>query len=521
MAVESEVVATELAKNHLGQIGRGVRLNLIGAFVTAVANLGLVVVLAHDLTRSAAGLFFTATSLFLLASILAQLGTRTGLVYHVSRLRALNKTELIPDCLSIGLRPVAVAGGISAALLAITGEIWMAAGSSATAAAMAHQLWVLAPFLPLAALSDSFLSGTRGFGTMKPTLVIEGISRNGVQFVLCAIVATLTSHLTLIALVWALPYAGSSAWGALRLRGLTARTVTATTRPPRPAGFTREFWRFTAPRAFASIAQMLLQRLDIVLVAALRGPVDAAVYTAATRLLVSGQLGGQAISGSVQPKLAEALSARDIPNARSSYQTATCWLVLLTWPFYLLCIVDVHLFLRIFGHGYVTASGVGVLLAMSMLVATACGMVDLVLTMGGKTSWNLANTLGALAINVIVDVILIPPYGIMGAAIGWAAAIVFNNLVPLAQIWRAMRLHPFGKPTLLAFAVTTVIFGAIPWSVALAANRGLTPSLVALVASLAVYGVALAALWNRLHLGELIPTKRLQGLAFWRRRVAT
>jgi O-antigen/teichoic acid export membrane protein len=487
------------------RVGRGIRLNLVGAVVTGFASLALVVVIARELSRDSAGLFFTSTSLFMFASVIAQLGTRTGLVYHVSRLRALETPELIPQCLRIALRPVTIAGFITGGLLAIGGLIWDTHGGRD--ATLAHQLWVLAPFMPLAALNDSILAATRGFGTMKPTVLIESITRNAVQLGFCAMAASLTNDLTVIAFAYAVPYVGSVSWALLRLRRLTQRALVGNqTAATMPEGFTSRFWRFTAPRAFASLAQTLLQRLDIVLVAALRGPAAAAVYTAATRLLVSGQLGGSAISGSVQPTLAEALSAGDIPKARLAYQTATCWLVLLTWPFYLLSIVDVHLFLEIFGRGYTTASEVGILLALSMLVGTACGMVDLVLTMGGKTTWNLANVGGALAINVVLDVLLIPPYGIMGAAIGWAAAIVFNNVVPLAQIWHALRLQPFGKPTILALSLTASIFVAIPWTVALTASRSLTPSLIGMGVALAVYGVMLVVLWERLRLAEVVPS---------------
>jgi O-antigen/teichoic acid export membrane protein len=505
MTVRAEP-ATNLP-NPMRRVGRGIRLNLVGAVVQGLTSFALVVIVARELSRRDAGLVFTATALFTTISVLIQLGTRTGLVYWIARMRALDTPELIPQCVRTGLRPVAVAGCIGGAALAIGGIVWNATGPTADAASLARQLWVLAPFLPLSGLSDASLAATRGFGTMKPTVVVENIWRNSVQLAFTAVAAALTNHLWVISFAWAVPYAGSVVWASIRLRRLTRRTLAG--RPAateRPVGFTARFWRFTAPRALASLAQTLLQRLDIVLVAALRGPAAAAVYTAATRLLVSGQLGGTAISGSVQPTLAEALSAKDVPKARVAYQTATCWLVLLTWPFYLLSIVDIHLFLEIFGRGYTTATGVGILLAFSMLIATACGMVDLVLTMGGKTTWNLANVLGALTINVTLDIILIPPYGIMGAAIGWAAAIVFNNVVPLAQIWHVLKLQPFGRPTVLALGLSSAVFVIIPWSVAAIAGRDLVPSLVAMALATAVYGVFVVVLWDQLRLADVVPS---------------
>jgi O-antigen/teichoic acid export membrane protein len=97
-----------------------------------------------------------------------------------------------------------------------------------------------------------------------------------------------------------------------------------------------------------------------------------------------------------------------------------------------------------------------------MLVATGCGMVDIVLSMAGRTSWNLANVATALGVNIGVDLLLIPHYGALGAAIGLACALVANNVVPLLQITAALRLHPFGRATLLAAGLATLCFGALP-----------------------------------------------------------
>src|SRR4029077_13616499 len=82
----------------------------------------------------------------------------------------------------------------------------------------------------------------------------------------------------------------------------------------------RGFWRFTAPRALASVAQIVIQRLDIVLVAFMRGPVEAAIYTAATRFLVVGQLANAAISMAAQPQMTHLFAVRDRQGANAVYQ---------------------------------------------------------------------------------------------------------------------------------------------------------------------------------------------------------
>ena len=123
----------------------------------------------------------------------------------------------------------------------------------------------------------------------------------------------------------------------------------------------------------------------------------------------------------------------------------------ISWPLYLLLIVFGGPLLRIFGASYSAGTSVLVLLALSMLVATGCGVVDVVLAMAGHTSWNLGNAVLALAVNIGLDVWLIPAHGVLGAAIGWAVAIVVRNLAALIQVGVSARPapdrtgHPVGR----------------------------------------------------------------------------
>ena len=146
----------------------------------------------------------------------------------------------------------------------------------------------------------------------------------------------------------------------------------------------------------------------------------------------------------------------------------------------------------IFGHAYQAGSTVMLILGLAMLVATACGQVDMVLITTGRSSWSLYNGLLAMVINVGVDLILIPKVGITGAAIGWAAAIGITNLVPLVQVATAAKVHPFGRGSLAAVLLATFSFAAIPLTVRALAGNGAA----AVIASLAAGGLVMAlGLW--------------------------
>ncbi|MDT4989053.1 MAG: hypothetical protein QOI74_3147 [Micromonosporaceae bacterium] len=429
------------ADRALGLVARGGLANLAGAAFTGAAGLATTWLVAHGLGTAAAGGFFAATAVFVLAGGLAKLGTQTSLVYWPARLRALGRPDLVWRCLLIGLGPVAVTGTL------IGVALWTRGGLLA----------LLAPLVPAAALSDATLAATRGYRSMRPTVAYDRIFRPALQLVALTALYLTDAAPGAYALAWAAPYLPTLLLAAHALLTLTRRDRGAEAGEDIRLG--TAFWRFSAPRALAGVAQLGLQRVDVILVAALAGLPAAALYAVAGRFVVLGQFTNQAISQSVQPRLAERLATGDMAGARLLYQQGTAWLVLATWPMYLLVGAYAPVYLALFGPSYRAGATITTILAATMLVATACGMVDMVLAMGGRTSWNLGNVALALAIAVGVDLMLIPRLGPVGAALGLAAAVLANNLLPLAQVWHALRLHPFGRATRRAGGLAVAYLG--------------------------------------------------------------
>jgi O-antigen/teichoic acid export membrane protein len=535
---------------QLAEVARGGTLNLIGAGVSALTTVGVTVFVTRVFSKPVAGAFFTATSAFLIVEAVASLGANVGLVYFIARLRSLGEEKRIPTILRAAIIPVIVASillmvsmvAVATPLAKVLLSGHLGKGGVVSAAEVAQALRALALTLPFAALLDTYLGVGRGYRDMRPTVVIDKIGRSVVQLAGIA-VAVAAGSAALLAPLWALPYVPAMvvAWFWVRRirrrpsrgpRGMPdvppelAALLALSTPVPKLGGAVRGgrmakrrvananprgFWQFTTPRGIASLASITLQRIDIVLVAILMGPGYAAVYTAATRFLVAGQLGNMAISMAAQPRFTELFALGDRRSANVIYQVTTAWLVLLTWPLYMLAIVFGPEVLSVFGHSYKAGADVMLILGFTMLLATACGQVDMVLITTGRSSWSLINGLLAVGVNVGLDLVLIPRYGITGAAIGWAIAIMVTNLMPMAQLASSIHLQPFGRGTVLACSLSTVSFLAVPFGIRAVLGGGFV-SLAAAVAAASV--VQAAGLWkfrNVLRLSAMPGVSAIQG----------
>jgi O-antigen/teichoic acid export membrane protein len=504
----------DAARRDLTTLARGGALNLAGAAATGLLHFALLVVVTRGLRAEGTGAFYEAVALFLILSSAAALGADVGLSRMVPRYRALNRLADLRRGLRVGLWPVAAAGsllGLAAFVYAAElADVFSRHGVASTAR-LADFIRAFAAFVPVSALTLATFAATRGFATMRPTVYLDKIARPALQplGVLVAILAGAGS--TAIALGYLVPYlpalAAGLVWLAVLLRraeGRRARDPGPPAPPPRPAGqLLREFWRFTGPRGLAAIFQTTSLWLNTLLIGALRSVKEAGIYAASSRYLARAAMAAVAIRQVLAPKLSELLARRNIERAGAAYQATTSWMVALNWPIYLALLTFGPALLGVFGRDFADGDVVLVVLSATMLVATAVGPVDVVLLMGGRSSANLVNTVVALAANLALNFALTPRYGLAGAAVAFAAGILLNNLLPLAQVWRSMGLHPFGRGTAVAAALSAASFGLVGLAVRALAGPTLAGLVAYAVLGCASYAVLLWRFRDRLEWAAL------------------
>ncbi|HST46801.1 oligosaccharide flippase family protein [Jatrophihabitans sp.] len=486
------------AAHSLAGVARGGSFAVLGTGAGSVFGFVLTLVLTHGLTTTTAGQFFSAIAIFIVLQTFLSFGVGAGLVRFVPRFRALDRQADLPALLVVAFVPVLVLGVVGSVAL------WLAApvlatriGHDQTDAAL-HSIRVLALLFLPGVVEVGVVESTRAFGSVRNYVLLQQLGIPAARPLLVGIAVAADAPLWLVVLAWLIPLLLAlvlAAWLlARRMRKLFGRSLPW---PPRTASLRNiaaEYWSFTGARGLAGVMEILLNWLDVLLVAALASPAQAAIYAAASRFITSGTLVLQALRVAIAADVSAALARRDTERVSQMYSAASQWVVLSSWPLYLVMAVFAPTVLRIFGASYPAGAHAMTVLCLAMLVNLAAGNVGTVLLMGGRSSWVLMDKAASLALNVAANLVLVPRFGITGAAVAWAMTIVLDSTLAFCQVRWGMRIGGSLRGLAMAGLLALGCFAVLPVGVRLVAGSSLVTMAVAVALSLALY---LPMVWLR------------------------
>ncbi|HEV8353716.1 MAG TPA: flippase [bacterium] len=288
-------------------------------------------------------------------------------------------------------------------------------------------LWISLPLVPLAALTRLRQAALQGLRHPSAGEFPEYVVEPTVFLVLLGIAATLAFRLTAeTAMVFnvAATFAAFLV-GTRILLSLIPREVKEA-----EAKYQPRQWIAAALPLLAFFAMSALnQRIDIVLLQALRGSAPVGIYSVAfagAELLSLVYLAAHTV---VSPAISSLYAEGQLGRLQRMLTASSRWIFGLTLPAGLALIVLAQPLLRIFGPEFVAAVSPLAILCVGRLVNVATGwnLASLMMTGYQREAASLLAVM--LALNVVVSAALISAWGINGAAAGSAIRMIVWNLL--------------------------------------------------------------------------------------------
>ncbi len=317
---------------------------------------------------------------------------------------------------------------------------------------LVQTFWFGCILIPLTAISQTFNFSLRGLHCFAQAVIPERIVMP-IVIVICGLGLYLVNRVAdspAIMLVTDL-----AAMVALVLLVLWLyREVPEGTLEAEPQLFRKKWVQTSIPMVIISGALIILVNTDIIMVGMLAGTTEAGIYTASSRLASVVIFGQITLSTVVGPMISELFSQGRMEELQELVTRAALWIGVTVIPVVLVMLFMGEWLLGFFGDAFTVGYLSLVVLCVGQITIASCGPVSYLMTMTGNHSLAAKIFSGSVLFNIVGNAVLIPLYGIAGAAFSTAATTVLWNILMVYFVHRKLSIR-----TDIVFALKKYSFG--------------------------------------------------------------
>jgi O-antigen/teichoic acid export membrane protein len=201
--------------------------------------------------------------------------------------------------------------------------------------------------------------------------------------------------------------------------------------------------RASLPFMWLGALYLLLSRIDLLIIGTLRGPIDAGIYSIASKPAEVITFLAGAINTVIAPKIASLYHSGDRLTLQRLLTASNRRAVAISAPIALVLIVGATpLLIFLFGKDFSEGATGLRLLAASQLVIAVGGPLGTILDMTGFEKYNVKCMVFAVVLNTLLNFALVPPFGVTGAAAATLTSVVVTRLMLRYQIYRKLNISP-------------------------------------------------------------------------------
>lgn len=410
------------------------------------------IIMARFLGAQMLGLYSLGNAITRIAEILALLGLDNGVLRFVSRDTEdkVNVDRSIYTSLKIGL--------ISSILIAVL--LFLSAEKIVNEilnedSFLITVIKVFAISLPFTVLTLISSFATQAFKILKYKIFVNQIVNP-----LTLLIAFVTSYFLLgIELSILLPTVVSSIIGLMFILKFLTNFSSISLSKIIGTTVDKDILKFSVPLMFVSAIGIIMHWIDIIMLGILSNATEVGMYHPIERTAGLVRMILFAFAGIFAPIFSEHYFKKNKNGMKESYQSSSKYILAFSLPIFIFLFIFSEPMLLVFGTEFQNYFALKVLL-LGIFIQTIFGLGSSTLTMSGYTKFNLLNVSIALVLNIISNSILIPLYGLTGAALATSFALIVLSTLRYFENLILMNLNLFSfkliKP-IISGAITFVV----------------------------------------------------------------
>jgi len=223
----------------------------------------------------------------------------------------------------------------------------------------------------------------------------------------------------------------------------------------------KEIARFSYPLFMDDLLNFILYYADVMLIGCFLSFADVSIYNIAAKISLVCSFILYSYGAIFAPLMGEFFHANDRVGMKRLFKFSSEKVFSISLPTFFIIVLFGRDILQMFGQSFTVGYYPLVLLSLCQLINASVGCVGYTLIMTGRSKLVFLNTLSSALSNIVLNLILIPPFGILGAAIATGFSIALLNLLGLSEVYLLYKLHPFSFGYFCVFISGLIAFSIV------------------------------------------------------------
>ena len=454
--------------SNLEKVAKGAGINLSGSILGKAIVFINTLLLAKLLTTSELGVFFLGLSITTITTIMALMGLRIGTIRFVSIYSAKDDLDsVIGTVLTAAV--ITFLCSIVVALVLFATRDWLST-SVFGKPDLAGVLFIFLFAVPFEATCKIFLAATQGLKFMHYTVYIEQLLALLLRLIF---IIVLVLFLNMGIQGAALAYLFSAIISMFAALFFCNREIPFIMKSCKAKIRVKELISFSLPMLPSSVILNVSKQVDILLLGWLGSSASVGIYTIAVRFINFAEVVFKAFQTIFNPLVADLWTRKEYLQLDKLFNLATKWSFTMSLPLFLIFIFFPSFFMGLFSKEIGTGAICLSTLALAHLFSSLSVLTSSMIFMYGRADVALANNIIFIISNSFLNYILIPIYGVFGAALAHGISICLLATLRFVEVLYMMKMHPFHlsllKPifaSIISFSPIVAYFGidgAISW----------------------------------------------------------
>ena len=446
----------EILNKSLKLIAKSSIIVFVGMILSKIFTYAYRIIIARSLGPEVYGLFSLAIMILGWFIAFSSLGLSEGLLRYIALYRGEEKTNKIRFIFKISMIALSFSTIISSIILFLLSEF--------VSLKLFHNpdltifLKIFSILIPLSVFSSIYLSVIRAYEKIKWHSFILNILQSVIKLITLIILiilgfkinAVIFSYFVGILSVLIISYFVCKYKIPEIFKRYTLKKVIR-------KNIMKELLSYSWPILFLGLLGGILYWIDSFAIGYFRSTIEVGFYNAAVPIALLLAIAPELFMRLFFPLITKEYSRKNFGMIKELSQQVGKWIFMLNLPLFIIMVLFPGIFINIlFGQEYLIAETSLRILAIGALFSSLTLIASNLILMVGKTKIILMNLVGIFIINVVLNIILVPRYGISGAAFSTMICGVILGFIFIWQAYHYTSILPLRRKMLRIFIVALI-----------------------------------------------------------------